>query len=181
MLSQAYASAAAHVEAVDALRPNANYGLHPSPNSLGTAFKAGQSVQCQKVTIEAGSTIVGIYGSRYDDAAGWVLTSLKFGSNEAVKQAPMGLCGIYDTVARSDRLVALIGHKLPATLDIQASLVLLNTQDQFFRGINILVIDGTCRPVSTNAAPAPGFTGFSRVVPTLRKALGMFGPRTIMR
>jgi hypothetical protein len=181
MLAQSYASAAAHVEAIDALRPNAVYGLHPSPNSLGTIIKAGQSAQCQKVTIEAGSTIVGVYGSRYDDAAGFVLSSLKFGANEAVKQAPMGLSAIYDTVARSDRLVALIGHRLPATLDIQATVVLLNTQDQYFRGINILVIDGTCRPVSTNAAPAPGFAGFSRVVPTLRNALNLFGPRKILR
>jgi hypothetical protein len=93
----------------------------------------------------------------------------------------MGLSAIYDTVTRSDRLVALIGHRLPAALDISAAVMLLNTTDQFFRGINILVIDGTCRPVSTNAAPAPGFAGFSRVVPTLRNALNLFGPRKILR
>jgi hypothetical protein len=43
------------------------------------------------------------------------------------------------------------------------------------------VIDGTCRPVAQNAAPAPGFAGFTRVVPVLRKALGAFGRQTIMR
>lgn len=181
MLSQAYASAAANVEAIDALRPNAVYGLHPTPNSLATPVKAGSSVQCQKVTLEAGTTIVGVYGSRYDDEMGFVLSSLKFGANEAVKQAPMGLSAICDTVTRSDRLVALIGHRLPSALDIQATVFLLNEKDQYFRGINILVIDGTCRPVSTNAAPAPGFAGFTRVVPTLRKALNVFGQRTILR
>jgi hypothetical protein len=124
---------------------------------------------------------VGIYGSREDDKNGFVLTSLKFGSNEAVKQAPLPLAVLYDTVARSDRLVALIGHKLPTSLDIVATLFLANAQDQYFRGISILVIDGTCRPVSTNAAPAPGFTGFTRVAPALRKALGAFGNRTILR
>lgn len=181
MLSQAYASAAAHVEAIDALRPNGSYGLHPTPNSLGTPVKAGTAIQCQKVTLEAGTTIVGIYGSRYDDANGFVLSSLKFGANEAVKQAPMSLSAIYDTVARSDRIVALIGHKLPGPLDVQATIFLMSEKDQFFRGIDILVIDGTCRPVTQNAAPAPGFAGFSRVVPALRKALTVFGNRTILR
>jgi len=181
MLAQAYATAAARVEAIDALRPNAVYGLHPTPNALGTPVKAGQSAQCQKITIEAGSTIVGVYGSHYDDANGFVLTSLRFGANEAVKQAPMCLSAISDMVTRSDRLVALIGHRLPSALDIQATVFLQNEKDQFFRGINVLVIDGTCRPVSTNAAPAPGFAGFTRVVPTLRKALSVFGQRTILR
>src|SRR5262249_9038071 len=106
---------------------------------------------------------------------------LKFGSSEGIKQAPMCLASIYDTVARSDRLVALIGHKLPGPLDVTATIFLQNTADQFFRGINILGIDGTCPPVSTNASPAPRLAGFSRVVPQLRKALGVFGNRTILR
>ncbi len=181
MLGHAYASAAARVEAIDALRPNASYGLHPTPQALGTLVKAGQLVQCQKITIEAGTTIVGIYGSRFDEQTGFVLTSLKFGANEAVKAPPMNISAIMDTVARSDRMVALIGHRLPQALDIQATIFLQNTTDQFFRGISILVIDGTCRPVSTNAAPAPGFAGFTRVVPTLRRALNMFGAARILR
>ena len=65
--------------------------------------------------------------------------------------------------------------------EIERGLEAARSADQFFRGISILCIDGTCRPVSTNASPAPGFTGFIRVVPMLRKALSLFGPRPIVR
>jgi hypothetical protein len=179
MLAGAYAHAAAQVEAIDALRPNAQYGLHPTPSSLGTKLTAGQAAQCQKITIEAGTTIVGIYTSPYDDANGIVVTSLKFGSTEVCKNGPMPLSLLSDRILRSDRLIPLIGHRLPQALDVQATLFVMNATDQFFRGIGLLVIDGTCRPVTTNAAPAPGFAGFGRIVPYVRNALTQFGPRVI--
>jgi hypothetical protein len=181
LVASAYAHAAAKLEAIEALRPNACYGLHPTPSSLGTKVTAGQATACSKITLEAGTTICGVYTDPNDAAAGFVLTSYKFGSNEVVKAPPMHLMTLSDNILRSDRLIALIGHKLPSALDVQATVFLCNSADQFFRGISILCIDGTCRPVSTNASPAPGFTGFIRVVPMLRKALSLFGPRPILR
>ena len=181
MLASAYSHAAAKVEATDALRPNAVYGLHPTPASLGTKVTAATATACSKITIEAGSTIVGVYMSKVDEENGFVLTSLKFGSTEVLKSAPMPLSLLSDYVARSDRLIPLIGHKLPQALDVQATIFCQNATDQFFRGIGLLVIDGTCRPVTGNASPAPGFAGFGRVVPVVRKALKVFGPRTLVR
>lgn len=181
MLAGAYAHAAARVEATDALRPNAVYGLHPSPSALGTKVTAATATACSKITIEAGSTIVGVYTSKVDDDNGFVVTSFKFGSTEVIKSGPMPLSLLSDAVTRSDRLIPLIGHKLPQALDVQATIFCQNAADQYFRGIGILVIDGTCRPVTGNAAPAPGFAGFGRVIPVVRKALRVFGPRTLAR
>jgi hypothetical protein len=181
LVASAYAHAAAKMEAVDALRPNACYGLHPTPGSLGTKVTAGQATACSKITLEAGTTICGVYADANDSIAGFTLVSFRFGSNEVVKSPPMHLSTLSDNVMRTDRLIALIGHKLPSALDVNATVFVGNSADQYFRGISILCIDGTCRPVSSNAAPAPGFTGFIRVVPALRKALAMFGPRPIVR
>jgi hypothetical protein len=177
----AYSHAAAQCEAVDALRPNAYYGLHPTPSALGTQATAASAVTATKITIEAQSTIVGVYSSKIDEDNGFVLTSLKFGANETVKQPPMQLSALSAHVARSDRLIALIGHKLPSALDVICTWFLMNAANQYIRGIGIYVIDGTCRPVAGNASPAPGFAGFQRVVPSLRKVLRVFGNRVPIR
>ncbi len=177
----AYSHAAAQVEAIDALRPNAYYGIHPTPNSLGTQVTALSSAASSKITIEAASTITGFFSSKIDEDNGFVLTSLKCGANETVKQPPMQLAALSDHVLRSDRLIALIGHKLPAALDITATFFLMNAANQYVRGIGVYVIDGTCRPIAGNASPAPGFAGFQRVVPAVRKVLKVFGTRIPIR
>jgi hypothetical protein len=178
---QAYSHAAAAVEATDALRPNAYYGLHATPNALGTQLTALTATPATKITIEAQSTIVGVYSSKIDEDNGVVLTSLKFGANETVKAPPMQLAAMSDHVLRSDRLIALIGHRLPSALDVNCTFFLCNAANQYLRGIGLYVIDGTCRPVAGNASPAPGFAGFQRVVPAIRKVLRVFGNKVPIR
>lgn len=163
-LVQAHANASAMLEFTENMRPNCAVNMLTATPTVAVA--AGATIALVKVTLQQGDYIESITVVHSDQD--FLVSSLKMGSHEYVRQGPANMSALLTDLNRVDRPVPMVGRKLSASIDVTATIINPTGDELFFKGIQFNIIDTTCVPLAQFSAPAPHTTGWPRMTGLVR-------------
>lgn len=169
--NNAYANAAAQMEATEALRANRVASLQTA--NPATPITIAGNTGTLTTQIKEGRYIRAFYCTQADEL-NFVCTRFSVNGFDVLDGNPINLSAFSAFLQPVDRFGPLTGRRWQSAINIEASFMNVSGGPAIFHGINIALIDNECHPSSKKASAAPGFYSFKKVENRLK---AMLSPR----
>jgi len=166
--NNAYANAAAQMEATEALRANRVAALQTA--NPATPITIGGNTGTLTTQIKEGRYIRGFYATQADEL-NFICTRFSVNGFDVLDGNPINLSAFSSFLQPVDRFGPLTGRRWQSAINIEAVFQNIRGGPAIFHGININLIDNECHPASKKASAAPGFYSFRKVEARLRAML----------
>ncbi len=164
-LVQAYATAEAHEEAQEYLRPNRLYGIGtPTPETTVGAGDTTYAFQLPE------GNIIRYFSASAQDDVNWMVVKFEVNSYNFVSGVPISLSTLIGQLNQEERPTPLTGRRWNSAVPISITVRNISGAPAKFRNITLAAIDTECNASLKKAVSAPGFGSFKRAARAIKRA-----------